>query len=53
MRDEDAPKLSGRDAAYLQVVQRLNQASAASQPFQAAQEFGAAAAQHPSGELSQ
>ena len=50
MRDEEPPQLSGRDAAYLDVVRRLNQAAADAQPFQAAQEFGAAAAKHPGGE---
>ena len=42
--------MSKKNADYLQVVQRLKQAVAASQPFQAAQEFGTAAAQHFSGE---
>ena len=49
MRDDDPPEpqLSGRDAASLEVVRRLNAAVAASQPFNAAAEFAQAAAKHP------
>ena len=53
MREEEAPQLSGRDLAYLQTVQELNKAAAASQPFQAATQFGAAAAKYPGGEHAQ